>query len=100
MTEPTVVVAIAAALANVGAGMLLKLTLLKVAEAPNAPGDANAAVPPPQAVNKALVPVMAPARGSMGMPANICKTRRREVSGVGFMSNYFRFRKNDLQALS
>jgi len=89
MTEPTAVVAIAAALANVGAGMLLKLTLLKVGDALSAEGNA-AVVPPPQAVSKALVPVMAPARGSIGIPANICKTRRRDVSGVGFMMQLLR----------
>ena len=70
MTEPTLVVAMAAALASVGAGMELKLT-------PVMPATVVASVPP-QALRSAL-PAIADERGSIGPAESIFRTFRREV---------------------
>ena len=68
--EPTVVVAIAVALARVGAAIEVKLAETKLAVVPSSP--------PPQAVKKEVAAV-AP-RGSMGTPARNCSALRRVVS--------------------
>ena len=59
MVEPTVVVAIAAALDSVGAAMEVKLTLFK------------AALVPPQADNNKLAPLIDDANGKSGAPAKV-----------------------------
>jgi len=74
MVEPTVVVAMAAGLASVGAAMELKLTLFITTSSP-----------PPQAASRAVLADSVPARGNKGMPAKSFNAWRREVSAVCFM---------------
>src|SRR5512133_2936857 len=92
MTEPTLVVAMAAALASVGAAMEEKLTPLKLADA--AKGAATASSPPPQADSSRL-PAKVDARGSMGAPAKSCRARRRDKAAAGFIR--FRSGQNRLR---
>jgi hypothetical protein len=70
MVEPTVVVAMAAALANVGAAMLEKLTEVNVA----------AEEPPQPTLSPAAA--KAPDKGNKGMPDKTCKIERRETLGL------------------
>jgi hypothetical protein len=60
--EPTLVVAIAAALANVGAGIEVNDAPVKVA---------RVCVEPPQAVSIKLAPLSVDAKGKRGAPANV-----------------------------
>ena len=68
ITEPVVVVAMAAALASVGAGMLLKLTLWNTGTVDESP---------PQAAS-ALAADTEEAKGSKGAPLSRDSRRRRE----------------------
>jgi hypothetical protein len=72
ITEPTVVVAIAAAFPRLGALVLEKLTELNVMGV--------STEPPPQAVNDR--PANADDKGNKGAPANACNKERREKLGV------------------
>lgn len=67
ITEPAVVVAMAAALASEGAAMPEKLTDVNVAAA---------VVPPPQAVSEKLASAVD--SGNKGAPASACSRERRE----------------------
>jgi hypothetical protein len=68
MTEPTLVVAMATALASVGAAMLEKLT----------EENTTGADEPPQAVWLIPTPAKAADSGSKGTPESACKMERRE----------------------
>jgi hypothetical protein len=68
ITDCTVVVAMAAALASVGAAIELKLTPLKLQPLPHKATVAGEAA-------------MAEDKGNMGTAASSCSARRREVKG-------------------
>src|SRR6476469_9330108 len=82
MMDDTEVVAMAAGVASVGAGVELKVT----------PASVTAPLParvlpavlspslPPHPDNRALVPASVD-RGNRGAPASICNRRRRDISG-------------------
>jgi hypothetical protein len=79
MVEPTVVVAIAAALASVGAAIELNVTLASVALGVGTTGTKSL---PPQADSSALLAAIV-VRGNIGAAPNMRSTRRRDIiSGV------------------